>query len=366
MAANNPTETSRRSLVRIALDAFGGDECPTPELEGAIAAARAGVHIVLVGDEAKLEPLLAHIEDREALPLEIHHAPDKISMSESPAKAVRSKPQASMPVCFDLVKTGAADAVMSAGNSGAMMACGLFKYRRIKGVDRPALVTSLPTKRGYVTFLDVGANVDVRPLNLVQFAVLGAVYAQFKHARPKPRVGILNNGSEDSKGTGLTRAAHQLLRDTSSELLTYGGFAEGEDIFGGEFDVVVTDGFTGNVALKTSEAVGRLVAGWLKQSIASSGPVGLAGAWLLKPAFAELRAMLDPDSYGAAPLLGVNGLAFIAHGKSSAAAIEKALALAARSVSEELTPQLSTAISRHAALFEAAKQLEHDPHRSGS
>ncbi len=339
----------------IALDAFGGDHCPGPEVDGAVQAARAGGRVVLVGDRAKLELELSRHPGWDALPLSIHHAPDVITMEDSPAKAVRGRPEASMPVCFDLVARGEADAAMSAGNSGAMLACGLFKYRRIKGIDRPALVTSLPTRKGWVDLLDVGANVDCRPINLVQFAVMGAVYAAFKHGKPRPRVGLLSNGTEDGKGTELTRAVHRLLGGAKLEGLEYVGYVEGSGLMGGDVDVVVTDGFTGNVALKIAEATGRLIGQWLRGSVQGGARRSL-GALLLKPAFDELRVKLDPDTYGSAPLLGVDGAAFLCHGGASAFAIGTAIELATRSVTEALTPQITTALARHEALMTAAKE----------
>lgn len=350
-----PSAKPSAAPIRIALDAFGGDTCPRPEVEGAVEAARRGVNVVLVGDEPRLHGALASFDDWKSLPIELYHAPDIITMEDSPSKAVRAKPTASMPVCFDLVKSGRVDAVMSAGNSGAMLACGLFKFRRIRGVERPALVTSLPTRKDFVTFLDVGANIDVRPLHLVQFAVLGAVYAGWKHGRVRPRVAVLSNGSEDSKGTELTRSVHRLLSEHESDDFFYAGYAEGGDLFGGDLDVVVTDGFTGNIALKFTEATGRLIGHWMRTRIGAAGLRGKLGGLLLRPAFGELRAMLNPDTYGAAPLLGVNGVAFICHGGSSPLAISTSLKLAARSVTEDLTPRLADAIGRHRDLFEAAR-----------
>jgi glycerol-3-phosphate acyltransferase PlsX len=347
--------------ARIALDAFGGDRCPGPEVEGALRAVRdGGVEVILVGDETALKSALdAQAPDWSSLPLRIHHAPDVITMEDSPSKAVRGKPNASMPQCFELVKKGEADAAMSAGNSGAMLACGLFKYRRIKGVDRPALVTSTPTREGgFTTFLDVGANVECKPINLVQFAVLGAVYSSFKHGTDTPRVGLLSNGSEEGKGTELTRTAHQLLREHESDAFDYRGYAEGADLFNSSVDVMVADGFSGNIALKVMEATGRTIGGWLKDAIGSSTRAKM-GALLMKPALLGLRAALDPDSYGAAPLLGVRGLAFICHGAASPNAIARSLELAARSVSEKLAPQLEAAVQNHKPLFEAAKAAEH-------
>lgn len=345
--------------TRIALDAFGGDACPGPEVQGALEAARGGVHVVLVGDETKLTATLDGHPGWRDLPIEIHHAPDVITMEDTPSKAVRQKPEASMPVAFDLVKQGKADAVMSAGNSGAMLACGMFKYRRIRGVDRPALVASLPTSSGFVTFLDVGANVECRPINFVQFALLGSLYARFKHGRARPRVGVLSNGTESGKGTDLTRAVDRILSEHRCDDFDYGGYAEGGSMLAGEFDVVVSDGFTANVALKVAEATGRLIGRWLKEKV-TSGPVAKLGALLLRPAFMQLRGMLDPDSYGAAPLLGVGGVAFICHGSASPFAISTALGLAARSVDEDLIEKQAEALQRNQALMQAAKAAEGD------
>jgi len=341
----------------IALDAFGGDHCPGHEVEGAVMAARQGSRVILVGDRTKLELELARFPGWDALPLSIHHASEVITMEDSPAKAVRSRPDASMPVAFDLVKQGKAHGVMSAGHSGAMLACGLFKYRRIKGVDRPALVTSLPTRTGWVTLLDVGANVECRPLNLVQFAIMGAVYAGWKHGKKKPRVGVLSNGTEDGKGTELTRAVHRLLSVHRLAGFEYAGYVEGSGLFAGEVDVVVTDGFSGNVALKVAEATGRLVAHWLRGSVQGGARRSL-GALLLRPAFDELRGRLDPDTYGSAPLLGVDGPAFICHGGASAFAIGNAIRLAARSVIEALTPQIALSLGLHPTLITAAKAAD--------
>jgi phosphate acyltransferase len=342
------------AAARIALDAFGGDHCPRAEVQGAIEAARQGVNVVLVGDERAIEAELASVPDRGSLPLTIKHAPDRITMEDHPGRAIRAKPDASMPVCFDLVKKGEADAAMSAGNSGAMMACGLFKYRRLKGVDRPAIVTSMPNKNGYTALLDVGANVDCRPVNFVQWAVMGAVFARFRHGKALPRVAVLSNGTEDGKGTELTRTVHGLLSEHESADFVYAGYAEGSGLFSGEIDVLVTDGFTGNVALKVAEATGRLVGGWLRSAITAS-TIGKLGALLMRSSLRQLRDNMNPDSYGAAPLLGVDGLAFICHGGASPFAIATALQLAARSVDEALTPAVAEALARNGDLVQRAK-----------
>lgn len=357
-------EAASRSPA-IALDAFGGDHCPHVEVQGAVEAARGGVHVVLVGDEDALRGALQLYPDHAQLPIRIHHASETITMADSPSKAVRGKPDASMPVAFDLVRRGEADAVMSAGNSGAMLACGMFKYRRIKGVDRPALVTSLPTQRGMAVVLDIGANVECRPINLVQFAVLGAVYARFKYDKERPSVGVLSNGTEGGKGTELTRAVDRVLSEHRSDDFEYAGYVEGNGIFRGDVDVVVTDGFTGNIALKITEATGRLIGRWLREAI-DKGVRQKLGALLMRSAFQDLKRRLDPDTYGAAPLLGVSGVAFICHGGSSPFAIATALRLSARSVDEDLLPKLAEAVARNHSLFEASKHAETEGHAAAS
>lgn len=347
------------ATARIALDALGGDHCPHNEVQGAVEAARAGVEILLVGDREAITAELAKYDDRDRLPIAIHHAPDRITMEDHPGKAVRAKPDASMPMAFELVRRGEAAAAMSAGNSGAMLACGLFKYRRIRGVDRPAIVTSLPNRSGFTTLLDVGANVECRPINLVQFAVLGAAYAAFRHGKARPRVGVLSNGSEDGKGTDLTRAVHQLLEAHPQGAFEYAGYAEGAGLFDGSFDVVVTDGFTGNVALKVAEATGRLIGGWLRAAVTSSITNKL-GALILRGAFDELRGRMNPDTYGAAPLVGVDGLAFICHGGASPFAIATALRLAQRTIHEDVMGAMTTALTEAAPLCAAAREHGRD------
>ena len=345
------------SARTIALDAFGSDACPTPEIEAAVAAARDGLHVVLVGDVDRLRPALAAYPGADSLPLRLHHAADAITMDDSPAKAVRAKADASMPVCFDLVKRGEADAVVSAGNSGAMLACGLFKFGRIKGVDRPAIVNNVPGPRGDCALLDMGANVECKPLNLIQFAVMGAAFAACTQGKARPRVGVLSNGSEEGKGTELTRAAHALLRAHSSPAFHYAGYVEGRDLFSGEVDVVVTDGFTGNVALKVLEGTARAMVEFLRAAVLGSR-ISKIGALLMRPAFAALKQRVDPDSYGGAPLLGVDGIAIIAHGGATPKAIVNALRLADRFVASGLTPGLREAITGHREIFAAAKAAE--------
>ena len=345
--------------VRVALDAFGSDECPAAELEAAVIAAREGIDVALVGDAEVLSTGLEALvgEGAHGLPLRIVDAKERISMDDSPARAIRSKPSASMPVCFDLVKQGEADAVVSAGNSGAMLACGLFKSGRIKGVDRPAIVSAFPTRDGQCCMLDMGANAECRPLNLVQFALMGAVYARVRQGRPRPRVGLLSNGSEPGKGTSLTRAAHALLEEAQIAELEYLGYVEGKDVFAGDVDVAVTDGFTGNVALKFVEGAMGLVSHLLRDSV-DARLVRKVGAMLARPAFVALKDHLDPDSYGGAPLLGVDGVVIICHGGSSAVALANGLRQASNFHDGGLTSEVAQSLAAHGALMQAAKDTE--------
>jgi glycerol-3-phosphate acyltransferase PlsX len=350
----SPQGAGRGSLP-VALDAMGTDRAPTAEIEGAIAAARErGVRVVLVGDEARLRDELRR-RDAERLGLEVRHASQVITMHDAPAQVVRKKTDASMRVCFDLVKRGEAAAVVSAGNSGAMLACGLFVLKRLPKVERPAIVTTFPTPQGPCALLDMGANVDCKPTTLAQFAVLGAVYSRLLHRKPRPRVGLLANGEEDHKGTELTRETHALLSRAAAlpggADFDYLGYVEGRDIFAG-VDVVVTDGFTGNVVLKTVEGTAGAIFALLKRDIAASRRAQ-AGALLLRPVFTRLKALMDYAEYGGAPLVGVDGVAVVCHGSSNAKAIKNAIFAAQRFVEAGLKPQLGAAIDKHRPLWEA-------------
>lgn len=349
----------------IALDAFGGDDCPHAEVDAAIRAARDGMPVILVGDREKLAAALARREvllDSEGraagLPLRVHHASEVITMDDTPSKVVRAKTDASMLVCFDLVKQGLAQAVVSAGNSGAMLACGLMKFGRLKGIDRPAISATIPRMRGQCLLLDVGANVDCKTINLVQFAVLGAIFARTSHGVARPRVGLLSNGSEEGKGTELTRAAHRALAAHPSADFVYVGYVEGKDIFKDDrCDVVVTDGFTGNVALKVLEATAVSFAGQLRAAIGER-TLSKVGALLMRPALALLKDRLDPDTHGGAPLLGADGVAIISHGGASPTALYNGIRLAGQYAARDLTPALRTAVAAHKDLFAAAKREE--------
>ncbi len=339
-------------MRRIALDAMGSDNAPGPEVEGALAAVAEGdVEVVLVGDEARLAQALA---GRSHPRITLHHASQVIAMDDAPSVAVKSKKDSSMRVCFDLAHRGEADAVVSAGNSGAMLACGLLVMKRLDGVERPGLMTLAPTVTGaQCVALDVGANTEPRPSVLAQFAVLGAAYARIILGRERPRVAVLSNGEEDSKGTDLTREANRMLRAPLPErAFDYAGYAEGRDFFTGEFDVIVTDGFTGNVGLKTFEGALRMVFDTLKAEVAKS-PRAKLGALLMKPVFDALKLRLEPDESGGAPLLGVDGVVIVCHGRTNAKAMKNGILTAARYVDLGLAPALAEAIALHRRLWEA-------------
>jgi glycerol-3-phosphate acyltransferase PlsX len=346
-------------MPRIAVDAMGSDAAPRVELEGVLAAVRArGVQVTLVGDEPRLRAGLAALgADEKRDPIVIRHAPDVITMHDAPSMAVKQKKQSSMRVCFDLVKAGEADAVVSAGNSGAMMACGLFVLGRLPGVERPAIVTTFPTKAGECALLDMGANIDPKPSVLAQFAVLGSVYARLLHGKARPKVGLLSNGSEDHKGTPLTRDAHQLLTrpDPHGDAdFTYVGYVEGRDIFRGEVDVVVTDGFTGNVVLKSVEGAAEAIMDMVREEVTRSGLLSKLGAAMMKGALKRLRKRTDYAEHGGAPLLGVDGVALICHGGSSAVAMKNAVFVADRFAQLGLRKELTEAVARHDALWGGA------------
>jgi len=306
-------------LIDIALDAVGSDKAPEPEIRGAILACRAlPVRVHLIGPEAELRDLLDEHLENEDLPIVIHHASERIGMEEKAAHAVRSKKDSSMRVGLKLVREGKVAGFVTAGNTGAAMATAKMVLGALPGVDRPALATPMPASTGNpCVLLDVGANVDCKPHNLAQFAVMGEIYARTVLKIPEPRVGLLSIGEEESKGNDLTREAFPLLKALPIKFI---GNVEGRDIFSGLADVIVCDGFVGNVALKTSEGVGRFVREVLRESLTRT-VTAQVGALLSRRAFNEFRHRLDYREYGGAPLLGVRGICIIGHGSSNDRAI---------------------------------------------
>jgi glycerol-3-phosphate acyltransferase PlsX len=351
----------------VAVDAMGGDSAPGPEVEGAVAAVRESLaRVILVGDQGRLEAELAKHDARGLDGLAIKHASEVIRMEDHPAVAAKGKKDSSMRVAFELAKSGGADAIVSAGNSGAVLACGLFVMRRISGVERPGIVTTFPTVDGVCALIDMGANVDCRPEILAQFAVLGSVYARLLHKKARPRVGVLSNGEEAMKGTDLTRGTHKLLAAPGDKDFEFVGYVEGRDIFNGKCDVVVTDGFTGNVVLKTSEGAAAAITAIIKREILST-TLGKLGALFLKPTFARLRQVLDVDEHGGAPLVGVDGVAILTHGAATACALKNGIRVAASLVESGLPEAVSQAIGKHAPLWnEPVAPSENESGRLGS
>ena len=308
----------------IALDAMGSDRAPKPEIEGAIQAARHhGVRTLLIGVEAKLSAELAHYPAAAGLPIEIVHASEVITMEDKAVQAVRSKRDSSMHVGVRLVRDGRAVGFVTAGNTGAAMATAKMVLGGIRGVDRPALAAVFPTAVGTTAILlDVGANVDCKPDNLEQFAVMGEIYFRSMFGTRRPRVGLLSIGEEETKGNDLTREAFALLKQLP---LNFIGNVEGRDIYSGKVDVIVADGFVGNVALKTSA---NLVRATLKETLKAT-ITRQVGYLLSRSAFHDFKKRLDHTEYGGAPLLGVRGVCFITHGSSNTNAIKNALRVAA-------------------------------------
>jgi phosphate acyltransferase len=313
-------------MVRIALDAMGGDHAPAAPIAGAVQAARTwGYEIQLVGREAEIRAALRQHGDLKRVDhlLQIVHAPEVIEMGEHPATAVRSKRQSSMAAGVDLVKSGGADAFVSAGNTGGVLATALLGLRRIPGVtsERPALVAQVPTLKGACVVLDVGANVDVKPEWLAQFALMGSLYAEIVLGRTRPAVATLSNGEEEGKGNAVLSEAVPLIRALP---LHYVGNVEGKDITAGAVDVVVVDGFVGNVFLKTAEGVVDTMTQLIRREL-TANPVSALLSLGLRPAFRRVRKRLSYEEVGGVPLLGVNGVVIVAHGRSSAYAIENAI-----------------------------------------
>jgi len=309
----------------IALDAMGSDRAPKPEIEGAIQAARQyGVRVLLVGPESIVKPELDRHRSVGRLPIEIVHASEYITM-EDKVEAIRAKRDNSMRVGLRLVREGGAKGFVTAGNTGAAMATAKIVLGAVPGVDRPALAGVFPTAPGNpAMLLDVGANVDCTPQNLEQFAIMGDVYFRAMFGKPA-RVGLLSIGEEESKGNDLTRESFQRLKQLP---LNFVGNVEGRDLYNGEVDVIVADGFVGNVALKISEGVANLVRTALKESLKAT-ITRQVGAWLSRSAFEDFKKRLDHTEYGGAPLLGVKGVCIITHGSSNANAMKNAVRVAA-------------------------------------
>lgn len=339
--------------MRVAVDAMGGDNAPGVEVEGAVSAAREfGIAVTLVGDTDRLRQELAKY-DIQGLDIVLQHASEVVGMHDSASDAVRKKKDSSIRVAFELVRQGLADAVVSAGNSGATMAAGMFVLKRIKGIERPAIAQIFPTLRGMTLVLDVGGNVDCKPIHLVQFAIMGEVYARYAMGVEKPTIGLLSNGEEESKGNELTRETHAILKETS---LDYAGYVEGRDIFNGAVDVIVCDGFVGNVVLKLSEglaeAVGKMLKDEIKQSFLSK-----VGYLLSLKAFNNFKKKVDYAEYGGAPLLGIDGVGMICHGGSNVKAIKNAIRFAHEHAQKRINRRMAEKLEENFPIYMQHRQV---------
>ncbi len=337
------------TALPVALDAMGGDHAPSVVVEGAVEAAQAFRQpVLLVGDRTRIEAELARLAVAPgSLPITVRHASEVVAMDEHPSSILRRKKDSSIRVCFDLVESGEAAAAVSAGNSGAMMALGAMVLGRIEGVDRAAIATLLPTPKGRMVLLDAGANVDCKPQHLVQFAVMGEIYARRVLGIPEPKVGLLTNGTEDAKGNDTTREALALAR--SLGLPRFLGNVEGRDIYNGNCDVVVCDGFVGNVALKTSEGLADAIRAMMREEIERSWRAKL-GYLLIRPAFKSFERRVDYAEVGGAPLLGLDGVGIVSHGGSNAKAIKNAVRVAAAFAASGVNRAIRDDLARHREL----------------
>jgi phosphate acyltransferase len=332
-------------MVTIAVDAMGGDKAPVPEVEGAIDAAREyGHRVLLVGNGPAIERELQSHEAGD-LPIEVIHASERITMDDHAAKAARAKKESSMHVCARLVSSGKADGFLSAGNTGACMAIAKMVFGKVPGVDRPALTGVFPTHKGTpVVVVDVGANVDCEPEMLQQFGLMGEIYSRLVLKTKRPRVGLLSIGEEEHKGNSLTRDATPLLKSLGINFI---GNVEGRDLFSGHVDVIVCDGFVGNVALKVSEGLSEMIRGMLREALEATVTRKIGYA-LSRSAYTEFKKRVDYAEYGGAPLLGVKGVCIICHGRSDSNAIKNAIRVAADFASSNMNQRIEEELREYA------------------
>ena len=331
--------------MKLAIDAMGGDNAPTEIVKGAVMAAKDfSCEIILVGDENKIREVLKTEKGWENLSLTIHHAAEVIEMGEHPADAVRNKKNSSIVVATKMVKDGEADAVISAGSTGAAVAAAQLNLKRIHGIDRPAIATPFPTSKGVTLMLDSGANVDSKPENLLQVGIMGSLYAEHVLGKKNPRVGLLNIGEEDTKGNEQVKEAYQLFKNSAT--INFIGNAEGRDIPKGNFDIVACDGFVGNVVLKFGEGLAMTIFKLIKEEIDRGGLSAKIGALLLTPSLKNLAKRLDVTEYGGAPLLGVNGCCIISHGSSDAKSIYSAIRVAIEYVNGNVLEHIKNALEK--------------------
>jgi len=323
--------------MKIAVDAMGGDHAPESIVEGAVLAAREyGTEIILTGDEARIKTELEKFKDHSSLPIRVEHAEQVVEMDEAPAKVLRNKKKSSMKIGVDLVKKGEAGAFVSAGNTGAVLAYCTIILRPLKGVDRPAIAIQLPTLTGTSILLDAGANVDCKTTQLFQFGIMGHVFAKYILEKENPSVGLLSIGEEDSKGNEITKEVFQMLK---SSHINFMGNLEGKEVYRGNADVIVCDGFTGNIALKISESLAEMIGTNLKNIFMTNWASKL-GYFFLKPHLAEFKKKVDHSETGGAPLLGINGVCIIAHGSSSPKAIKNAIKRAKELIEKKINQHI--------------------------
>lgn len=328
--------------MKIVLDAMGGDFAPAVNVEAAVLAARESQYeIVLVGKQEVLRPLLVQYNTSN-LTLPIVHAPEVIEMDEHPAEAVKNKKKSSMVIGIQMVKRGEADAFVTMGNTGGALAASLFHLGRIRGIQRPALSAVYPTVSGWCLVLDIGANADCKPQYLTQFAMMGSIYAERVLGVKNPRVALVSNGEEETKGNQLIQEVHQLLKTAPINFI---GNAEGRHIPSGYADVYVTDGFTGNVIIKLSEGMGSMVKQMLREEITRTA-LGKVGGLLIKDAIKRMSKRTDYEEIGGAPLLGVDGIVIIGHGRSTAKAVQSALRVAANAVEHGVVDAIEQGLQR--------------------
>ncbi len=340
--------------MNIALDAMGGDQAPHINIDGAKEALKLNQNIkklFLVGDEAtlKLQCDKLRLNDPRA---EIVHAEDVVEMHDSATKTLRTKRKSSIAIAVDLVKTGDASAIISAGNTGAAVTNATLKLRTLQGVERAGISSPFPNEHRVCSLLDAGANPEAKPEHLLAYGIMGAVYAKHVLGSKNPIVGLMSNGEEDEKGTAFTKETFQLLKEfesTGKAPFKFAGNVEGHDLFGTELDVILSDGFTGNIVLKTAEATAKAMSKWLKLEFKRS-PLRALGAAMSMGAFKAVKQRSSYESYGGGPLLGVNGVCIICHGSSSPIAIKNAIRVAAESVSQSVNPHIEDALGALKAL----------------
>jgi len=333
--------------MKIAVDAMGGDNAPHAVVAGSVYAAKEfGVGIILVGIEQTIQAELAKYPHAKTLPIEIRNATEVVDMLDSAATVFRRKKDSSIRVANELVKSGEAVAVISAGHTGAAMATSLFVLGKLEGIERPAIATFMPTIKGACIVLDVGANVDCKPNHLLQFSIMGEVFAKYLLKNPNPCVGLLSIGEEETKGNELTKEAFKLLTETS---LNFIGNVEGRDVMSGRADVVVCDGFIGNVVLKVSEAVAESIGLMIRENIGDN-IIRKLGYILMRPAFRALKRRVDYAEYGGAPLLGINGISIISHGRSSDRAIKNAIRVAMEFAKSDVNKHIKDDIEKNMEL----------------